>query len=263
MKRIDFHAHIFPDKIAVKASANVGAFYNIPMNYDGKVSTLLQLGDLGKIDCFVVHSVATVPEQVENINNFIISTVKKHAGKFIGFATIHPDYHNIETEINRIITLGFKGIKIHPDFQRFEINSIKACKIYEIIEGRLPILIHTGDYRYEYSKPDRLAQILDMFPRLDVIGAHFGGWSEWDIAARTLSGKNIYVDTSSSLYALTPQKARQLINAFGIDYTLFGSDYPMWNPVNEIDLLEKISLTYEETEKIMFKNAERLLKLHL
>jgi hypothetical protein len=39
MKIIDIHAHIFPDKIAEKASANVGAFYNLSMKHDGKIRT--------------------------------------------------------------------------------------------------------------------------------------------------------------------------------------------------------------------------------
>ena len=259
MKLIDFHAHIYPDKIAAKASKSIGVFYNIKMHYDGRVSTLLDLGNRHRIDRFVVHSVATVPAQVESINNFIAGVARNYPDKFIGFATIHPDYENIEKEIDRIVSLGLKGIKIHPDFQRFNIDCKNAFKIYEAIEGRLPILVHTGDYRYEYSKPARMAAVLSRFPKLDVIGAHFGGYSEWDSAARVLAGKRIYVDTSSSLSALSPERARELIHLFGADYVLFGSDYPMWDPGDELKLIDKIGLNSEEYEKIMHLNAERLL----
>lgn len=261
MKHIDFHAHIYPDHIAEKASENVAAFYDMPVQYDGRVSTLLSLGEAANIDRFVVHSVATIPGQVESINTFIARTVSENAGKMIGFATLHPDYGPMEKEIDRAVSLGLRGVKIHPDFQRFAIDSPAACRIYEIIEGRLPILIHTGDFRYEYSKPERVAAVLDRFPRLDIIGAHFGGWSEWNRAARMLAGKRIYVDTSSSLYSLPPERARELISLYGADHVLFGSDYPMWSPVDELERLKRISLSHDEYELIIHGNAERLLKL--
>lgn len=259
MKRIDAHAHIFPDKIAQKASANIGAFYDMSMSFDGTVSTLLELGEKSKIDTFIVQSVATVPEQVEGINNFIFQKVNENPDKLIGFATIHPDFENIELEIERAISLGLKGIKIHPDFQKFNMDCKNAFKMYEIIEGRLPILVHIGDFRYEYSKPRRMAAILDRFPKLEVIGAHFGGWSEWEDAAAVLADRRIWVDTSSSLYALTPKRAREFIDLFGVDYVLFGSDYPMWSPADELEMLSKIELTNEERDKILHKNVEKLL----
>lgn len=261
MKIIDIHAHIFPEKIAQKAAVNIGAFYDIQMHSDGSVSTLLKLGEKCNINTFVVHSVATVPEQVEVINDFIYNEVSKHSDKLIGFATIHPDYENIETEIERIMSLGFKGVKIHPDFQKFNIDSKDAFKIYETIEGRLPLLVHTGDFRYEYSKPKRMAAVVDRFPKLDVICAHLGGWSEWEEAAQIYDGRRIWVDTSSSLYAVSPEKVRKIIDLYGVDQVLFGSDYPMWSPCDELELIKKIDFTEEELEKIMHKNAEKLLNI--
>ena len=261
VKIIDVHAHIFPDEIAEKASVNIGEFYYIPMKYDAKVSTLLKIGKDHQIDQFVVHSVATQPGQVKNINEFIIESVKKHPDKFIGFATLHPDFNDIENEVEKAISLGLKGIKLHPDFQRFNIDDKNAYKIYEIIEGRLPLLVHTGDYRYPYSKPTRLIKVMSRFPRLQVIGAHFGGWSEWGLAAKELADKNMYIDTSSSLYALTPQKARDLIYNFGIDHVLFGTDYPMWDAGREIEYIKSLELSESEMEKIFHLNLENLLNL--
>ncbi len=261
MKIIDSHAHIFPDKIAEKASFNVGAFYDLAMAFDGKVKTLLNLGDQYSIDQFLVHSVATTPDQVESINNYISNVINKYEGRFIGFATLHPDYKDIRKEIDRAISLGLKGIKLHPDFQRFHIDSKDAMELYEILEGHLPLLIHTGDFRYEYSKPERLARVLDRFPRLQIIAAHFGGWSEWESASEILAGKNVYVDTSSSLYALSPEKARSIIERFGVDHVLFGSDYPMWNPGEEIQRVKALELDEADYEKIMHLNIEKLLNL--
>lgn len=258
---IDAHAHIFPNKIAEKAVAGIGSFYSeLKMRCDGTAERLISSGAAAGITKFIVQSVATVPEQVESINNFIVRSVKKYPDNFIGFAAMHPDCPDIEKEIERAISLGLKGVKLHPDFQRFCIDDPKAMKIYEIIEGRLPLLLHTGDSRYQWSKPSRLVRVLEAFPKLDVIAAHFGGWSEWDDAAEVLGGKRLWVDTSSSLYAMSPQRARELIDIFGVENVLFGTDYPMWTAADEMELFDKINLTEREREMILCENAERLLE---
>lgn len=258
---IDAHAHIYPEKIATRASESIGAFYDIPMNYSGTVEDLLDLGNKNNIDMFVVQSVATVPDQVVSINNFITATVSEHPDKLIGFATLHPDMENIPAEIDRVIGAGLLGIKLHPDFQKFHINDRCAYNIYEAAEGRLPILIHTGDSRYSYSDPKLVPQVLKDFPKLQMICAHFGGWSQWNEAERYLTDQNVWIDTSSSLYALSPGKAASLIRKFGEDRVLFGTDYPMWNPADEIRHIEKLDLPQSVKTKIFYKNICSLLKL--
>lgn len=256
---IDSHAHIFPSKIAKKASNSIGNFYSIPMEYDGTLETLLKVGEENNIDKFIVQSVATTPEQVEPINEFISYSADKYKDKLIGFATLHPDCENIPKLVDNAIKMNLHGIKLHPDFQFFDIDSKKALKIYEAIEGRLPLLIHMGDQRTQYSKPSKLAKVLDDFPNLDVIAAHFGGWSEWEDGALQLALKRVYVDTSSSMYALKPHQIRELIDIFGVDNVLFGTDYPMWTPQHEFEILKTVDLTQEEQDKIYYKNALNLL----
>jgi predicted TIM-barrel fold metal-dependent hydrolase len=176
---IDSHTHIFPAKIAEKASGNIGAFYDIPMRFDGTLETLMKLGELNHIDRFLVHSVATAAAQVEQINTFIAESVEVHPDKLIGFATLHPDMEHIGDEVDRAVSLGLKGIKLHPDFQRFNLDDKAAYPIYEAAQDRIPILTHTGDYRHNYSNPARIPVILKDFPRLKIICAHLGGWSQW------------------------------------------------------------------------------------
>ena len=135
-------------------------------------------------------------------------------------------------------------------------------KIYELCEGRLPILMHTGDNRYDLSNPNRLSTILDIYKDLTIIGAHFGGWSIWEEATKKLHGyKNLYVDCSSSLYAITPEKAKELIGIYGSDRVLFGTDYPMWEPREEIERFLKIDLTEKERRDILCNNAARLFNI--
>ena len=256
---IDAHAHIFPEKIATRAVKGISDFYDLPMRNDGTVDNLIERGTRAGVDRFIVQSVATVPEQVESINNFICENVNRYPDRLIGFGTIYPGYGDVKEEINHIISSGLRGVKLHPDFQKFNIDSPEAYKIYEEIEGRLPVLVHMGDKRYDYSAPYRLINVLKDFPELTVIGAHFAGWSLWDESAELLKDQKIYVDCSSSLYAMSSSHAEKLIREFGVDRVLWGTDYPMWASEEELELFNQINLTDEEREKILGLNALRML----
>ncbi|MBQ7305413.1 MAG: amidohydrolase family protein, partial [Clostridia bacterium] len=110
------------------------------------------------------------------------------------------------------------------------------------------------------STPERMARALDHVPRLKAICAHLGGWSVWSDAWKMLAGReNVYVDTCSSLYALTPEEAVKIIHRYGADKVLFGTDYPMWDTAEELARFMALPLTEDEREKILHKNFERLM----
>lgn len=256
---IDSHCHIYPDKIAQKASDATATFYELPPSLDGKISTLIEHGEKAGIEHFIVQSVATTPKQVSSINNFIAQAVAESRGRFTGLGTLHPDSEDMEADVNEIIALGLKGVKLHPDIQKVQLDDPRMLKMYELCEGRLPMLIHTGDHRYDNSNPNRMIPILEKYPRLTVIGAHFGGWSVWEEATHILNKyENFLVDCSSSLYAITPEKAKELIMIYGVDRVLFGTDYPLWIPESEIERFMQIDLTDEQREDILYNNAAKL-----
>lgn len=259
-KTIDIHAHIFPEKIAEKAVQSIGQYYGISMYGEGTVEGLIRSGSEINAFKYVVHSTATKVEQVSSINDFIVETVSKY-DNLIGFGTLHPGLKDVEYEVDRIISLGLKGIKLHPEFQGFFIDDDNMMPVYEAAEGRLPILMHTGDENRTSSSPKRLARVMDMFPDLTFIAAHFGGYSMWDESSEYLVGRNVYFDTSSTLFKLDIQKANEMIKAHGVEKMLFGTDYPMWQHKEELQRFLKLDLTEEERELILWKNAARLLNL--
>ena len=257
---IDSHCHIYPDKIASRAVEGIGKFYDLPMYYDGKYSTLVEAGGRIGVKHFIVFSVATTPKQVHSINQYIADAVKDSDGLLTGLGALHPDSEDVAGDIAEILSLGLKGVKMHPDFQEFQIDDEKCYKIYEACQkNNLPVLLHTGDSRYDFSNPQRMKKVLDDFPELTVIGAHFGGWSRWQEAVETLSGyKNFYVDTSSSFDWLTADESREMIRRYGADHILFGTDFPMWNHETELKRFMDMKLSEEENELILYKNAVRL-----
>lgn len=265
---IDAHAHIFPDKIAEKATAGISGFYDgIPVQCAATVSELLKNGTEAGVDRFIVQSVATVPEQVTSINDFISKSVREHPDRLIGFGALHPDFPDINSETDRIISLGLRGIKLHSDFQDFNIDDKRAFPIYEAAQGRLPVLFHVGDPRGDRSSPERLIRVAELFPRLAIIAAHLGGWTVWDDGAELFARFRekhpksvIYADCSSSLYALTPEHAAELIRKIGAERVMWGTDFPMWNAKEELERFRGLPLTPREREMILSENALELLK---
>lgn len=264
MNRIfDAHVHIYPDKIAERASQGIADFYHMPVRFGGSIKQLLELQKPYHVERFLVHSVATTPEQVASINRFIHESIIAHPDTFIGFGTLHPnmDFEAMQEEINAILAYGLRGVKLHPDFQKFYADEDKAMQSYSLLEGKLPVLIHAGDHRYDYSSPRRIANVLKAFPQLDVIAAHFGGWSQWNDAEKHLGGKRLWVDTCSSTYALKPEETQALITAYGHDRVFFGTDYPMWHVRDELEYFQKLNLPEETLQDILYNNAARFFGL--
>ena len=262
-KIINAHCHIYPEKIASKAVIGIRDFYDLDMSLDGTVDGLIKDGERIGVTHYLIHSVATTPKQVKSINEFISQSVKSNPDLFTGFGTLHPKSTNIQGDLEYLLELGLKGVKLHPDFQRFALNDEKSFEIGRLVSrADVPMLIHTGDFRYNYSNPEQLKPFLDEFPNLTVIGAHFAGWSIWEDACKQLHDyENLYVDLSSSLYALSPETVLNLIHDYGSDKVLWGTDYPMWDSVNEMEYFEKIDLNKNEKSQILYKNASKLLNL--
>ncbi len=257
---IDSHCHIYPTKIAKPAVESTGRFYDMTALGDGTVNSLLQIGEKAGIDRFVVQSVATTPHQVKSINEFIAREVSDFPDKLIGLGTLHPESDDLKGDLEHIKELGLHGVKLHPDIQRFKIDDYRCLKIYELCENEnMPILMHTGDYRFDYSNPNRLVPVLDIYKNLTIIGAHLGGWSVWDEAVEKLSGyKNFYVDSSSSLYELPIERATEIIRTYGADRVLFGSDFPVFSPDIELERFMALPLTDDERRMILSENVLKL-----
>lgn len=269
-KVIDSHCHIFPDKIARKATDSIDTFYHISESgvingcgFVGTAKALINQCDSVGVEKCLVTSVATTPHHAQSINTFIAEEVRQFPERFIGFGSLHPESECLEDDVAHLIDLGLKGVKLHPDIQSFKVDDPKVIRIFEICnKHRLPVLLHTGDSRFDNSNPDRVEKILKMFPDLTIIGAHFGGWSVWDSAPQILCKyKNFYVDTCSSFYALSKEKAKEIIDLYGTNRVIFGTDFPMWRQEDELDFLFDLGLSDIQLKSILYNNLAHLLNI--
>ena len=261
---MDAHTHIFPPKIAEKATVNIGHFYDIPMAEEGNAERLLQCGAKIGTKRYLVCSTATTSHQVESINDFIAEECGKHP-EFYGFGTLHPDYADLEGETNRIIRLGLHGIKLHPDFQRFDIDSPGAYKIYEQIAGRLPVLIHMGTARivrpYDLY-PSGIRKILKSAPDIPIIMAHMGSFCMMKNPNENLENlpENVFIDTAMSAELEEAGEFEEIIRRFGTNRVLYGSDFPYGTQKAAIARIRDSSFTDSEKEDMLWRNAAKILK---
>ncbi|HBB42737.1 MAG TPA: amidohydrolase [Treponema sp.] len=265
MRIIDFHTHIYPEKIAQKAADAICSYYNLKEGMTGTSSLLREREKIAGVSKAVLLPVATKAQNVRSINCFIINEQSEHE-EFIGFGTVHAGQENILEEVDFIINSKLNGIKLHPDQQKFPIDDERLYPLYDYLQNlpeakKIPVIFHCGDPVSNLSHPLRLKKILHEFPKLKVVAAHLGGWSIFEDAVAVLKGQECFYDISSCMYFIPAEKLKEYINTYGAERILFGSDFPMWDPVKEVERFYALPLNDEERELIAGKNAERVLGL--
>lgn len=261
MKIADIHAHIFPEKLAEKASHSIGDFYGMSIAREADMPCLVREDRLAGITRCVVSNSATSPKQVANANTFLAEAVRGHDG-YIAFGTIYPGMDGFEAELDRMLALGIRGVKIHPDFQKLAIDDDRGVDTYRAIARRgLPVLFHMGDNRYDFSSPERLTNLLRRVPDLQAVAAHFGGWTIWPQSLAHPQPESVLYDTSSTLGMVSRDMALRLIDKFGPDRLIFGTDFPMWSPKEELARFDSLGLDAASRQKILYGNFMRLLGL--
>ena len=259
MEFFDIHAHIFPPHVAERVIAQLEGYYGFKWEGTGVYEDLIASMDAAGVRRCNIFSCATKPEQVETANTYLASLQEKYPDRIVCFGTMHPEYHDPAAEFARLRALGLKGLKIHPDFQRFHIDDPKMIRIYELAGDDLPLLFHVGDPYQDYSAPKRLGKVLDMMPQMKVIAAHLGGYRAWEEGKRHLVGrKGVWLDSSSTIGYLSAEESKKIILAHGCDKVLWGSDYPARRHQGAIEDIRKLGLSQEQQEMIFYRNAEKL-----
>ena len=258
---IDFHTHAFPEKIAAKAIAKLGRDSGLFPHTDGTAASLRALMRRDGVDMSVVLPIATNPATQAHTNDHALESA---GDGLIVFGSVHPDAPDVLEELERLKSLGVKGIKFHPDYQGFFADDEKMRPIYrKISELGLITVFHTGaDYGFRppYHCPaERLARAVKWFDA-PVVAAHWGGVDDAAEAIRCLPHADIMnIDTSFGYGTNIRQFAMDLIEHFGPEHVLFGSDAPWHPPVWELRLFETLPLSGDIRDMIFCQNALRLL----
>jgi len=230
---------------------------------DGTEASLLKSMKLSGVSLSVALPVATKPNQSKGINEFAYNINQKHKN-IISFGAVHPLQPDWERELERLAALGFKGIKLHPEGQQTFIDSKEYINIInKAYDLNMLVVLHTGRdwgfYPPVHCSPERFKSALDYFDGSNVIAAHLGGFEMWDDVFKYLTGTNIYMDTAMVLREIDKELFMDILKAHTADKILYGSDIPWDRQDTNYEYLIKWNVP--DTDKICFKNAERLLNI--
>ena len=266
---IDFHTHVFPPQIAKKTldilKTNV---YNLcgefpPVHTEGTVESLKKSMAENGVDISVVMPIATREKQTPSINAYAEEIT---GGNIISFGSLHPMQEDWEEVLENLAKKGFKGIKIHPQYQNVYVDSPEVIRIVEKAEKLgLYIMLHAGvDIGVpasQLSTPERIANLLNYVSGKYLICAHLGSFEMWDDVEKYLVGSNVNFDISYACSHIEKQQFLRIIKNHGADKILYGSDSPWKSQKSPLLELLKLQLTKNEMDLITYKNALKILDL--
>jgi len=285
MKAIDVHAHVTAlfgyRRIAGEEIANaLESYYGVK---DVIKTEEEVVADFKSLDIKVLliawdtESCSGIPK-IEN--DYVAGLVKKYPDTFINaWAMVDPWKGQMAIkEIERAVKeLGMIGVKFQPIAQGFYPDDRQFYPIYEkCLELNVPVSFHVGSsglgagipggagYRLSYTRPiPHIDNIAADFPNLTIIMIHPAWpWYEEQIAV-LLHKANVHADLSGYAPRYFPEPIKREVNGRLQDRFMFGSDYPEIPPKRWLDEFEAGGYKPKVMEKVLYKNAQRILKINV
>lgn len=188
-------------------------------------------------------------------NDYVLKESKAHPDRFLPLITANPWFgQQAVTEVERGFGAGAVGLKLHPGFQGFQITDEIVYPLIDVAQlHQRPVYFHTGTP--VTSMPLQLTELAMRFPEVRMIMGHMGFSDFWnDVADATRGAPNIYLETSGHW----PSFIVEMVQAFGSERILFGSDSPMNLMDIEIAKIVRHTANPNDRENILHRTAETL-----
>ena len=239
----DCHVHIQPLELFKPAALELmkqkrASFSEIELYCRSAKEFLKYLDRCGVERAALINYVA--PEVIgftPAVNQFVAEYVKENPKRLIACGSLHPRHtKNILADVEEILRLGIRMIKIHPPHQLLYPNDyLRGVKELEIIyraaeANGIPVMFHTGTSvfagaRNKYGDPMYVDDVAVDFPKLKILLAH-GGRPLWVDTAFFLLRRhaNVYLDISG----IPPKTLLEYFPRLTeiAHKTLFGTDWP-------------------------------------
>lgn len=229
---------------------------------DGTLSGVLKTMKEAGIELALNLPLATNPESTMGLNTW---AAKTNTSPVFNLGSIHPDCENPMEIAAFIRKSGLKGIKMHPEYQRFNVLEERASKIWEAcIENDLFVVTHAGaDIAFKppfMSNPEDFAELYRRYPQLNMVIAHCGSWGMWARVEEHIAGKVPFnLDLAFTPGMLDDEFLMRIIRAHGADKIIFGTDSPWRDQKEEVEKVDLLPLSEKEKSLIFFENAAKLL----
>lgn len=267
---IDFHTHIFPDKIAARTidvlESNILKVQGTPGHavIPATLSGLKDSMQRNSIDYSVVLPIVTAPRQAPSINKFAAQINGKD--NIFSFGSVHPMQDDWESVLCGIKEAGLKGIKLHPEYQQVYVDSPECIRILKKCEELgLYTVLHAGnDIGIEppvHCSPVRLSHVLEYVNGDKLIAAHLGAWKDWDNVEKYLVGTPVIFDTAFTVFFIDTEQLLRIIKNHGSEKILFATDSPWEDQGKSARFMESLPLGQGDKDNILFKNAKKILNL--
>jgi len=213
-------------------------------------------------------------------NEYVAGLVKKYPDTFVGaWAMVDPWKGKMAVkEVERAVKeWGMMGVKFQAVAQGFYPDERRFYPIYEkCLELKVPVSFHVGStglgaglpggggHRLSYTRPiPYIDNIAADFPDLTIVMIHPAWpWHEEQIAV-LLHKANVYADLSGYAPRYFPDSIKREVNGRLQDKFMFGSDYPDVPPKRWLDEFEAGGYKPEVIEKVLYKNAQRILGIKI
>lgn len=265
---IDFHTHIFPEKIAKPTLDFLKSRCHTEPATNGMSNGLSKSSQDAGIHISVALPVVTNPKQFDSINGFAqkLNEQDYRDSRIISFGGIHPDSEDYKSQLNQIKDMGFLGVKLHPDYQGVFIDDIRYKHIIDYASKLdLIVSVHAGfDPGYPecvHCTPQMARSVIREVQPKKLVLAHLGGFQQWDEVEEYLVGEDIYLDTAVIFPTIRDQQFLQIVKNHGADRILFATDSPWAGQKAFKNKIQNMPMTEKEKIAILGGNAAKLLNL--
>jgi uncharacterized protein len=204
-------------------------------------------------------------------NDAVLKLARDSDGFFFAVCSVHPaDGLSALREVDRVAAEGAAWLKLHPNTQRFDVADPAVKKVVgRASELGLPVLFDAYS-PWDANQPGKFVDLALALPAARLILAHAHGPSFsqlliYDVFARYPEwGRNVWIDISVTAVMLAggpfAGQFAWVLRKVGVDRVVFGSDYPIDEPLTAIRAVVELGFTDEEQAAIFYDNANALLK---
>jgi len=210
----------------------------------------------------------TYPAKSNNAG--VIDFVKKYPNKFIGFCGVdpHKGMRAIKELKLSVEEQGLTGASIDPYLAQIYVNDARYYPTYaKCCELNIPVIISGGPGTLvpraimDHVGPKHIDVVARDFPELKIVVSH-GGYP-WvnEMIAVAQRNKNVYFELSEFEDYPLSEAYVHAINTIISDKVIYASAHPFVDFKKSLGIYEKMPFSPEIREKIMYKNAAKVLGL--
>ena len=203
-------------------------------------------------------------------NDYTAGLVNEYPDKFVGIAGIDPTggLHDPIQELERSVReLGLKGVAIDTGRAQppMHLDDERLYPIYaKCVELDMPIFVPTSPFQgdsIEFNHPRYVERAVKEFPKLNIVISH-GGWPYvMEYLGVAYRYSNLYLSPDYLTYLPGMKLYIEAANHTLEDQILFGTSYPIVPMKAVVDLYNSFPFSEETRAKVMYGNAQRLLRL--